>query len=127
MPEIVSTPNALVQTTNGKQFYFYSGVIDVTTSEITMMSIDNIGERDSEVTLTLGWKGDTNQNAILRVKINGQVVHQNESENSSTSYVSFTPPPTFIIPANTSLTVTLQMDGSNFDFTLSAYGLYLSM
>jgi len=78
MPEIITTPQSLVQTTNGKRFYVFSGSIDVS-SETTMLDINNIGERDILLYLEVGFDNQTTNNPTLRVKSNGIIIYHNES------------------------------------------------
>jgi len=64
MPEIITTPQSLVQTTNGKRFYVFSGSINVS-SETTMLDINNIGERDILLYLEVGFDNQTTNNNYL--------------------------------------------------------------
>jgi len=122
----IVTPTALIQTTNGKRFYAYSGEVTVATSEVTMISADNIGERDILFHLAKGWVGETNYDLILRVKSNDIIVFADQYETASTSD-NYGRDYKFIFPANTSLEVTFQLTGGSFVFTANAYGKYLSM
>jgi len=127
MPEIISTPNALVQTNNGKRFYVNSGVISVTTDETTMISINDIGERDIMIGILLGCGADNASNVTVKVKNNGTIIYDNDYANASSNYVYGFNPLNFIIPANTSLEITLESVSASLEWTVSAYGKYLSM
>jgi hypothetical protein len=125
MPEIISTPNALVQTSNGKRFYVFSGEITVS-GETTMLDIDNIGERDIRINLEIGFDQQTSNNPTLRVKSNGIVVYVNESGATGGNYQLGYNELKLILPANTSLQVTLENSGSQ-PATVAGYGKFLRM
>jgi hypothetical protein len=125
MPEIITTPNALVQTTNGKRFYAFSGQITVS-GETTMLDIDNIGERDIRFNLEIGFDQQTSNNPTLRVKSNGIIVYINESGATGGNYLLGYNELKLILPANTSLEITLENSGSQ-PATVAVYGKYLSM
>jgi len=125
MPEIISTPHALVQSTNGKKFYVNSGVVSVDSTETAVIDIDNIGERDILFYVTPMNGSVTSDHLFLRVKSNGvtifQVVYQDRYD---------TGPPyeaRFLLPANTSLAVTFEAQSGAQLVGVSCYGEYLSM
>jgi len=126
MPELISTPNALVQTTNGKRFYVFSGEINVTTAETSMIDIDNIGERDIKLSLEIGCNTFTSDNIEFKVYSNEIIIYNNEHGASSSNLFGYNEFKV-ILPANTSLKVTLRMGANNYDMTVAAYGKYLSM
>jgi len=126
MPEIISTPNALVQTTNGKRFYAFSGELDVTTTETSMIDIANIGERDIKLALEIGCSTFTSDNIEFKVYNNGILIYNNEHGASSSNLFGYNEFKV-ILPANTSLKVTLRMGGTTVAMTVTAYGKYLSM
>jgi len=128
MPEIISTPNALVQTTNGKRFYVFSGSIAVTTSEIPFIDIDNIGERDVKINLELGCGDNLGaDNPFLRIYINDIVVYHTLYNNAHLENPSGFDEIRFIVPANTSFKVTMKMNANTYDYTIMGHGKYLSM
>jgi len=124
MPEIITTPQSLVQTTNGKRFYVFSGVIDVTSSEITMIDINNIGERDIKLHLELGTTSSANSDFILKLKSNGSIVY-NGMLNSSSGLYAGNNDYKFILPANTSLVITLQSTSATQEWTVAGHGKYV--
>ena len=123
MPEIISTPNALVQTRNGKQFYIYSGKLTVTASEITFLDIDDIGERDIEISICPGCEDNSVTDTLFRVYSNGILVFNDIADH--TAQFPLNDEYRFIFPANTSLKVTLKSTGANVEWIISAYGTYL--
>ena len=125
MPEIITTPNALVQTTNGKRFYVYSGAVSVPNSETTMISIDNIGERDIKIKLDVGNVTISGNDLTLKVKVNGIIIYQSESNNQYTNELTGYNAREFIIPANTSFDVTLESETSTYTFFVAGYGKYI--
>jgi len=130
MPEIISTPNALVQTTNGKRFYLNSGLISADNTETTIIDITNIGERDIRLNLNpifqIGGNGDK---MTMKVKNNGSIIYQSQFlDNDANLLTAHTSPIPFIIPANTSLIITFtNSDATTHDVGVSCYGKYLSM
>ena len=126
MPEIITTPNALVQTSNGKRFYVNSGLITVADSEISLIEIDNIGERDIKIAFELGIAVFTTDNLTIKVYVNDIVVYTNaftETTRAMTGYNELK----LIIPANSSMKYTAVWNTSSYGTLVSAYGKYLSM
>jgi len=126
MTEIISTPHALVQTTNGKRFYAFSGEIAISNVETDMIAVDNVGERDFKLHLEFGHLLPTSVDVVARIRINGTVVW------------SFTWADTgyggggmwhsdFIIPANVALIVSLQSGSGTPTWVIAGSGKYLSM
>ena len=126
MTESISTPNALVQTTNGKRFYVNSGEVDVTTAETSMVDIANIGERDIKLALEIGCSTFTSDNIEFKVYSNEILIYNNEHGASSSNMFGYNEFKT-ILPANTALKVTLRMGGTTVAMTVAGYGRYLSM
>jgi len=128
MPEIITTPKALVQTTNGKRFYIYSGEQDVTNIETTMINVDNIGERDILLHVAIGGSSGSSDDIKYRLLINGVIVSSIYFEDVSPNGISFGKIK-YIIPANTSLKITLDNMSSSSarSHNVWAYGKYLSM
>jgi hypothetical protein len=122
MPEIIATPHALVQTNSGKRFYVFSGEIAVS-GETTMIDIDNIGERDIKVTFELGTGSVTSADCIQRVKSNGIVIYHNETTQGGTTGQGYNELK-LVLPANTSLTFTLEQSGS-YIWTIAGYGKFV--
>jgi len=126
MPEIISTPNALVQTVNGKRFYVFSKLISVTTAETSLIDIDNIGERDIKIYITLGSSYDTTLGQF-RVYSNGEVVYFQEVDNWHQSFQYGSNELRLILPGNTSLKITAELNGGDSLMLIAAHGKYLSM
>jgi len=124
MPEIITTPHALVQTTNGKRFYVFSAPINVTSSETTMIDIDNIGERDIKLHLEIGPATTSSSVFTLKIKSNGSTIY---NEANADSAIRVQNDYRFILPANTSLAVTLKSSSASVVWTVACYGKYLSM
>jgi len=129
MPEIISTPNALVQTNNGKRFYVFSGEIGADNTETTMIDINNIGERDIFISFEIGETSATNSDYDLRIKSNGVVVYGNLLRYDSNMGVFGYNEVRMILAANTSLIVTLKNVSSSAsnNMIVACYGKYLSM
>jgi len=126
MTESISTPNALVQTTNGKRFFVHSGLVSVANTEIAVVDIDNIGERDIKLIINAILTDNNSDNMSLRVKNNGFLIYETIFDVQSSFYAPYAYH--FIIPANTSLAITFQnQDGTSHNVGVSAYGKYLSM
>jgi len=124
MPEIISTPHALVQTASGKRFYVFSAPINVTSSETTMIDIDNIGERDIKLHLEMGPLTTSSSIFTLKVKSNGSTIY---NEANADSAIRVQNDYKFVLPANTSFAVTLQSSSASVVWTVACYGRYLSM
>jgi len=124
MPEIITTPHALVQTNNGKRFYVNSGVVSVGNSETAVIDITNIGERDIRLNINPMNSTDSTDRMTLRVKNNDLTIYE-------TLYLDRydTGPATilkFIIPSNTSLAVTFQnSDSTSHSVGVSCYGKFV--
>jgi len=124
MPEIISTPNALVQTTNGKRFYVNSGLVSVDDTETAVIDINNIGERDiffKVNPIVLITAGDIMD---MKIKSNDVIIYEVLLQKDRTHNWAVH----FIIPANTSLKITFtNADSSSHSVGVSCYGKYLSM
>jgi len=126
MPEIISTPHALVQTTNGKRFYVNSGLVSVDNTETSLVDIANIGERDIIFRVNPMVSADSSDDMTMKIKNNGFVIYQLLYTVQNTEYM-FTPI-SFIIPANTSIEITFKnADATSHLVGVSCYGRYLSM
>jgi len=125
IPSSISAVSAveLKPTQNNKAFYCYSGDIDVTTSETTMISINNIGKRDVFIAFDMGSKEKDAVDVNCFIKSNGVVIMRHAIENQDQMY-GFNEI-RLILPANTSLEFVLQMTSGNADWTVAAYGTYL--
>jgi len=126
MPEIISTPQSLVQTQNGKRFYVFSGITTVDNTETAMIDIDNIGERDIKIALEVGNDVGNDLYYEIRVKVNGITIHQNRRWARERYGGGFDEIRT-IIPANCSFVVTIQQESGSDDYTLMGHGRYLSL
>jgi len=113
----------LKTTQSNKQFYIYSGLIQVTGSEVTMISINDIGQRDILICLTVGCEDNSSTDTLLKVKSNGTIIFNDISDH--TAQYPLNEEYKFILPANTSLEVTMESTGANVDWTVAAYGYYL--
>jgi len=124
MPEIITTPNALVQTNNGKRFYVNSGIVSVASSEITLVDIANVGERDLFFSINVILTSAGSDNMTMKLKNNGIVIYQ--SVYNTQDAMNMVAPLNFIIPSNTSIIITFQnQDGSSHDVGVSCYGKFV--
>jgi len=124
--ESITTPNALVQTTNGKRFYVNSGLVSVDNTETSVVDIANIGERDILFRMNPILTSAGGDNMTLKVKNNGSIIYQAiyDAQHSNHSMYAVH----FIIPANTSMEVTFtNVDSTSHNVGVSCYGRYLSM
>jgi len=114
MTESISTPNALVQTQNGKRFYVYSGQITAAGSgiETTMVDIANIGERDVKLHLEYGHLVPTSADVVTRVYINDIIIYIFVWGDTGGSYGAMFGGPDLIIPANCKLVITFASSGT---------------
>lgn len=121
-------PSSLQPTQNNRAFYVYSGEVDVDENETTMISIADIGKRDIFVAFEIG--SDTLSSDDVRIKfyVNGQEIMNSKNPSAyvggnQSGYDELR----MIIPANTSLEVTIQnvTDTSTLQFFLAGYGNYL--
>ena len=127
MPEIISTPNALVQTTNGKRFYVYSSTVTVTATETTMISIDNIGERDIFLKFQIGSLKASSIDTDLKVYSNDIIIYQTVILASGVEYINDVGRYEFILPSNSKLQITLEnTSGSDSSpWTVAGHGKYV--
>jgi len=112
-------------TRNNKAFYCYSGEINVSSSETTMISINDIGKRDIIFCLEVGCDSTSSADLTVKVKSNGATIYVNKFDNQGSIYGADTPDLKFILPANTSLEVTLLSASGSFSMTCASYGYYL--
>ena len=129
-PTIPSSTNAisavrLNPTQNNKAFYVYSGEITVTTSDTTMISINDIGKRDILFCLEVGNDWISSNQTDVVIKSNGQVVYKTRSNVSYPYYLLGHDEIKLILPANTSLEVIMKVSGGSGDFNVAGYGYYL--
>ena len=114
-------------TQNNKAFYINSGEIDVTNIETTMISVNDIGKRDILICLTLGSDSGHGDDLKYRFKNNGNIIaSQYFYSGTPTSWEGQTEL-RYIIPANTSIEVTLDNMSSATarSCSVSGYGYYL--
>lgn len=122
------SPVKLQTTRNNRAFYVYSGEVDVNNTETTLLSIDDIGQRDIFIAFEIGSLTLSSDDIELKVKVNGTTIY---ASKSSSAYIGGAmngyDELRFIIPKNTSLELTLQnvTDTSTLDFYASGYGNYL--
>ena len=129
-PGIPSATSAIssveLQTTqNNRAFYVYSGEVTVDTSETTMISVNDIGKRDILLCLEVGFDNQTTNNPTVRVKSNGQTIYHNEAGATGGQYMTGYNEIKLILPANTSLEVTLELSSGSQPATIAGYGYYL--
>jgi len=130
MPEIITTPHALVQTNDGKRFYVNSGLVSVDNTETAVVDINNIGERDIKLSINPIIDFDSSgDNMTLRVKSNSVIIYQ-ALYDFRDGYLT-TPMQGgaihFIIPSNTLLQITFvnSTDSSAHDCGVSCYGKFV--
>jgi len=129
MPEIITTPNALVQTSNGKRFYCFSGNVGVPDSETTLIEVDNIGERDMKIAFEVGKANTSANDMTLKIYSNSIIIFETYLHYGSNTGVYGFNELKFMLPANTSLKVTmLNTEASTSrNMNIACYGKYLSM
>ena len=128
IPSSITATSAvrLNPTQNNKSFYVYSGLQGVTTSETTLISINDIGKRDIFIAFEIGSDEATSVDSFVRIKVNGETVIGNRLNNNYQAYAYGFDELRMIVPANTSLEVTIEMDsGGTIPHYVSGYGTYL--
>ena len=115
----------LNSTLDGKHFYVYSGELTVTTSETSMIDIPNIGERDIRLYLEVGNDVINSSDTMIQVKSNGQVIYKSHSNVTYPYYILGHDEIKLILPAYTSLEVTMSLSGGTGDFNIAGHGDYL--
>tara|TARA_R110000823_G_scaffold302940_1_gene424223 strand:- start:222 stop:614 length:393 start_codon:yes stop_codon:yes gene_type:complete len=124
----IVTPQSLIQTQNGKQFYIFSGEQTVTSVENFFINIDNIGERDIEIALEIANANNLgSDNLTTTVYINDIVVHRDLINNTYSQNLLGFNELRLIIPANTSLKVGLVVNANSYNYTIAGHGKYLSI
>lgn len=117
---------ALKSTQNNKAFSVYSGEIGVTSTETTMISINDIGKRDIILCLELGAAEVTSVNFTVKVKSNGQIIYIDSINHVGEQSLSGYNELKIILHANTSLEVTLKSDSSSVrNMCVAGYGYYM--
>ena len=128
-----STPSAgtaisavrLNPTQNNKAFYVYSGEISVDASEVTMISVNDIGPRDIFLALEVMCSTATDKAATMKVKVNGQIALSSYSFRIDNIQAYGFDEIRMIIPANTSLEVTIEMSSGSATWTVAGYGNFI--
>ena len=117
-------PSSLQTTLNDRAFYIFSGVIGVNNTETTMISVNDIGRRDILLCLEVGVQEHGGNDFKLNVKSNGAIIYNTHmSYNNAGDWNEIK----VILPANTSLEVTLENhdSASARNSTVAGYGYYL--
>lgn len=126
IPSAVSPVSAvrLNPTQNNKAFYVNSGLIGVNNSETTVISINDIGKRDMLFCINPIFTTNDSDNVSLKLKNNGTIIYQAFYDIQNSLHTTL--PLHFIIPANTSIEITMEnADSSTHQMGISAYGYYL--
>jgi len=129
-PTIPSASNVvsavtLNPTNNNKAFYIYSGEITVDGSETTMISVNDIGKRDIIFCFEIGTKGFSANDTHMKIKSNGSIILTSAWDDSYHKNLLGFNEVKLILPANTSLEITLEGDGGSVLWTIAGYGYYL--
>lgn len=113
-------------TLSNMSFYVFSGLIGVTNTETTLISINDVGKRDIFIALELATDTAVNDDIIIKVKSNGVIILSQYMRVNSTVASGFNEIK-LILPANTSLEVTGDNQSSSTarNWSVSAYGTYL--
>jgi len=112
-------------TQNNKAFYVFSGEVDVTTTESTMISINDIGKRDIIFCFELGTQSFSGADTFLKVKSNGATILTNSWDDTYQKNMYGFNEVKLILPANTSLEITLTGNAGTVAWTVAGYGYYL--
>lgn len=116
---------SLHATQNNKAFYVYSGEQLVDNTETTMISINDIGKRDIMIWFNVGCDTVANDNPTIKVKVNGQVIMETQHNYTYTQYLDSYGQQCYIVPANCSLEITIQLSANSYHYFVSGYGYYL--
>ena len=122
------SPVRLQKTQNDRAFYVYSGLQNVDNNETTMISIADIGKRDIFIAFEIGSNTLSSDDIVIRYKVNGAEIYVSKTASSFVGGGQNGYDETrFIIPANTSLEITIQnvTDSSSLPFYVAGYGNYL--
>jgi len=110
-------------TLTNTSFYVYSGEIAISSTETTMISINDIGKRDIIFCLELGAQAVTSVDVVAKIKSNGNTIYTDVFTTTGDSFgfdmVQL------ILPANTSLEITLICASGTPTWTAAGYGYYL--
>ena len=126
IPSSISPVSAvrLNVTQNNKAFYVYSGLIGVNNSETTVISINDIGKRDILLCINPIFTTNDSDNVSVKLKNNGSIIYQAFYDVQNTLHTAL--PLHFIIPANTSIEITMEnADSSTHQMGMAAYGYYM--
>jgi len=112
-------------TLSNMSFYVFSGEINVDTSETTMISVNDIGKRDIFIALEVGGAEDSAIGIQIKVKSNGTTIYNSLTQNQVHNPMNGFNEIRMILPANTSLEITLKQNSGNALWTIAGYGTYL--
>ena len=127
LPSSITAVSAvrLSPTQNNKSFYCYSGEITVDTSETTMISVNDIGKRDIFIAFEIACADASGISTQVKVKSNGTIIQHIAGEPLNRGISLGFDELRFILPANTSIEVTIQQASGSDIWTVAAYGTYL--
>lgn len=126
IPSSVTSVSAvrLNPTQNNAAFYINSGLIAVSNTETTVISVNDIGKRDILFCVHPVLTAATADDMTFILKNNGNIIYQSIVDSQYQGYHS--QPLKFIIPANTSIEITFKNeDSSTHNCGVSAYGYYM--
>ena len=114
----------LKPTINNKAFYINSGIMQVNNTETTVISVNDIGKRDIILCVNAFIATASDDQMTLKVKNNGEDIYKNvfidRYDTGPFNNIHY------IIPANTSIEITMQnSDSTVHDAGVSCYGYYL--
>ena len=88
-----------------------------------MISVEDIGKRDIMLCLEAGGTSSSTDDFIINVKVNGNAIFGQRMEESTV--LGDGNDLKFIVPANTSLEVTLESSSGSRTWYIAGYGYYL--
>ena len=119
-------PSSLIPTSNNRAFYTFSGIVGIDGSETTVFSIDSIGKRDVILFLELGSGSGSGDDFKIKIYNNSTAIYEDHMQTTISQKSGFNELK-MILPANTSLEVTLEnkSTATSRNWTVMAYGYYL--
>jgi len=129
-PSIPSASNAISAVRlnpiqNNRAFYIYSGRIEVDTSEVTMISVNDIGKRDILFCFSIGAEDNSNADSVVKVYSNGSVIFTDKFDTTGTYPSQNHSGLQLILPANTSLEISITGGSATVFWTVAGHGYYL--
>tara|TARA_Y100000310_G_scaffold339865_1_gene433896 strand:+ start:929 stop:1315 length:387 start_codon:yes stop_codon:yes gene_type:complete len=120
----VISNTAFIQSANGKQCFFYTGLVDFNDSETTVVDISNSGERDMDLNVLFSSEDDADD-SDMKIYFDDVEVLQAQFKKTTSYYRHGNDGWDIFVPMNTSVKITMKTGSSTQTYTIRGLGIYL--